>query len=88
MDCFESRIIRIFLPLIFVTFCIYFVPIDAELKRIKQPAKDDGSLSFLAIGDWGRKGWYNQSIVAMEVYLLIFFDYVLLIYDHINACIA
>lgn len=63
-----------FLPLMFVTFCIYLVPINAELKRIKHPVKDDGSLSFLAIGDWGRKGWYNQSIVAMEVYFL-FFDY-------------
>lgn len=54
------------LPLVFVTLCLNVMPINAELKKIKHPVKDDGSLSFLAVGDWGRKGWYNQSIVASE----------------------
>lgn len=29
--------------------------------------KDDGSLSLLVIGDWGRKGEYNQSLVAAQM---------------------
>ncbi|KAL1803490.1 purple acid phosphatase 17-like [Daucus carota subsp. sativus] len=67
MDCFETRIRRMLLPLMFVTLCLNVMPINAELKKIKHPVKDDGSLSFLAVGDWGRKGWYNQSIVASEM---------------------
>ncbi|CAN6675352.1 unnamed protein product [Malus baccata var. baccata] len=34
----------------------------AELQRLEHAAKrDDGSLSFLVVGDWGRRGLYNQS---------------------------
>lgn len=39
----------------------------AELQRFEHPVKADGSLSFLAIGDWGRRGAYNQSQVAYQV---------------------
>ncbi|VVA91352.1 unnamed protein product [Arabis nemorensis] len=39
----------------------------AELQRLLQPAKPDGSVSFLVIGDWGRRGSYNQSQVALQM---------------------
>jgi tartrate-resistant acid phosphatase type 5 len=34
---------------------------------VEHPAKNDGSLSLLVIGDWGRKGTYNQSMVAHQM---------------------
>uniref|UniRef100_A0A453IJE7 Calcineurin-like phosphoesterase domain-containing protein n=1 Tax=Aegilops tauschii subsp. strangulata TaxID=200361 RepID=A0A453IJE7_AEGTS len=39
-------------------------PAAAELPLVEHPAKNDGSLSLLVIGDWGRNGTYNQSRVA------------------------
>ncbi|KAL0420214.1 UNVERIFIED_CONTAM: Purple acid phosphatase 8, partial [Sesamum latifolium] len=39
---------------------------DAELQRFEHPTKADGSLTALVIGDWGRKGQYNQSEVAYQ----------------------
>ncbi|MCL7045088.1 hypothetical protein MKW94_003934 [Papaver nudicaule] len=38
-----------------------------DLQRFEQPIKDDGSVSFLVVGDWGRKGLYNQSHVAYQM---------------------
>lgn len=40
---------------------------SGELQRFEQPNKGDGTLRFLVIGDWGRKGDYNQSQVAFQV---------------------
>ncbi|KAF3486680.1 hypothetical protein F2Q69_00055609 [Brassica cretica] len=31
----------------------------AELRRLVQPPKSDGTLSFLVVGDWGRRGFYK-----------------------------
>ncbi|GFZ00348.1 purple acid phosphatase 7 [Actinidia rufa] len=42
----------------------------AELPRLHHPVKADGSLSFLVIGDWGRKGLFNQSEVALQMGLV------------------
>jgi tartrate-resistant acid phosphatase type 5 len=39
----------------------------AELQQLEQELKADGSLSFLVVGDWGRRGGYNQSQVADQV---------------------
>ncbi|GMJ13353.1 hypothetical protein like AT1G25230 [Hibiscus trionum] len=39
----------------------------AELPRFEHAAKPDGSLGFLVVGDWGRKGLYNQSHVALQM---------------------
>ncbi|XP_043806751.1 purple acid phosphatase 4 isoform X1 [Manihot esculenta] len=39
----------------------------AELQRFQNAAKGDGSLSLLVVGDWGRKGAYNQSHVALQM---------------------
>ncbi|KAL2347828.1 hypothetical protein Fmac_001828 [Flemingia macrophylla] len=48
--------------------CIYIVlPISAELQRFQHHQKHDGSLIFLVVGDWGRKGQYNQSLIAAQM---------------------
>ncbi|XP_030495746.2 purple acid phosphatase 3 [Cannabis sativa] len=39
----------------------------AELPRLQHPTKVDGSLSFLVVGDWGRKGAYNQTQIARQM---------------------
>ncbi|KAL5702796.1 acid phosphatase [Ranunculus cassubicifolius] len=39
---------------------------NAELERLQHPAKN-GSTNFLVVGDWGRKGAYNQSRVAFQM---------------------
>ncbi|XP_062159760.1 purple acid phosphatase 3-like [Alnus glutinosa] len=50
-----------------VFFCVCFLSISAELQRFEHPIKPDGSLSFLVIGDWGRRGHYNQSKVSDQM---------------------
>ncbi|XP_039055830.1 purple acid phosphatase 4-like [Hibiscus syriacus] len=50
-----------------VAFCAFFVPTFAKLTTIEHSVKTDGSLSFLVIGDWGRRGLYNQSEVAFQM---------------------
>lgn len=47
------------------SFCI--ISVTAELQRFEHPIKANGSLSLLVIGDWGRRGHYNQSLVADQV---------------------
>ncbi|XWS69457.1 hypothetical protein CRYUN_Cryun04dG0180900 [Craigia yunnanensis] len=39
----------------------------SELQRFEHAVKPDGSLSFLVVGDWGRRGLYNQSEVALQM---------------------
>jgi hypothetical protein len=39
----------------------------SDLTRIEHSLKNDESLAILVIGDWGRKGNYNQSLVAEQV---------------------
>lgn len=46
-------------------FCFDFS--EAQLRRFQHAPKPDGSLSFLVIGDWGRRGFYNQSQVALQM---------------------
>ncbi|XVF85546.1 hypothetical protein PTKIN_Ptkin17bG0125900 [Pterospermum kingtungense] len=48
-------------------FCAFLVPSFGKLPRFEHPIKGDGSLSFLVVGDWGRKGLYNQSEVAFQM---------------------
>lgn len=43
--------------------------ISAELPRLEHSVKSDGSLSLLVLGDWGRNGDFNQSLVAAQVLL-------------------
>lgn len=52
----------------FVTVIASVSVASAELQRFDHPSvKADGSLSLLVIGDWGRKGTYNQSHVAFQM---------------------
>ncbi|KAI0498932.1 hypothetical protein KFK09_019830 [Dendrobium nobile] len=53
------------LLLLLLTFL--FSSSSSELQKILHPAKDDGSLSLLVVGDWGRKGQFNQSQVAEKM---------------------
>ncbi|GLU18388.1 hypothetical protein SLE2022_346940 [Rubroshorea leprosula] len=46
---------------------VFFLSASAEFRRFEHPPKPDGSLSFLVIGDWGRRGTYNQSEVAVQM---------------------
>jgi hypothetical protein len=48
----------------------------AELRRFEQPAKTNGTLFFLMLGDWGRKDAFNQYEVALQVLptSLLFFN--------------
>ncbi|KAM0043488.1 putative Acid phosphatase [Helianthus debilis subsp. tardiflorus] len=44
------------------------VHVAAELQRFEHlPTKADGSFDILVIGDWGRRGLYNQSNVAFQM---------------------
>ncbi|AET05619.1 putative Acid phosphatase [Medicago truncatula] len=59
--------IPIYICVVVVVVCVS-VNVSAELQRIEHPAvKADATLSFLVIGDWGRKGTYNQSQVAFQM---------------------
>lgn len=55
------------LVLMISSFGLCLVSTHAELRRFEQPAKIDGTLSFLVLGDWGRKGAFNQSEVALQM---------------------
>ncbi|KAK8647524.1 hypothetical protein V6N13_121259 [Hibiscus sabdariffa] len=50
-----------------VAICAFFAPSCAKLTTIEHPVKNDRSLSFLVVGDWGRRGSYNQSAVAFQM---------------------
>ncbi|XP_051147643.1 purple acid phosphatase 17-like [Andrographis paniculata] len=42
--------------------------VAAELPRFEHPARGGGgSVAFLVVGDWGRKGHYNQSLVSHQM---------------------
>lgn len=40
---------------------------STRLKKFDHPTKGDGTLNFLVVGDWGRRGTNNQSHVAHQV---------------------
>lgn len=50
-----------------IMFGLGILHASAELQRFTHTPKNDGSLNFLVVGDWGRKGDYNQSDVALQV---------------------
>lgn len=54
----------------FVSLCLLSVSVSGLLQRLEHPVKADGSLSLVVIGDRGRKGTYNQSQVATQVFIL------------------
>lgn len=62
--------IELCLGLSIIGLCL--VCANSELQRFEHGGNRDGSLSFLVIGDWGRRGAFNQSRVALQVFLLCF----------------
>jgi hypothetical protein len=42
-------------------------PASAALPRVLHAPKADGTLAVLAVGDWGRRGQFNQTLVAQQV---------------------
>nr|VDD38229.1 unnamed protein product [Brassica oleracea] len=54
--------------LIFLILCIFFNGSLSKLERLDHPVtKSDGSLNILVVGDWGRQGGFNQSLVAHQM---------------------
>ncbi|KAK4486186.1 hypothetical protein RD792_008855 [Penstemon davidsonii] len=50
-----------------ISVCSYLHTNLAELPKFNQPTKGDETLRFLVVGDWGRKGDFNQSQVAFQM---------------------
>nr|CAB3489998.1 unnamed protein product [Digitaria exilis] len=42
-------------------------PASAALPRVEHVPKADGTLAILAVGDWGRRGQFNQTLVAQQM---------------------
>lgn len=87
MDSLRDKPIK-FICFVFCSIILLFAcNSTAELPRLVQPPKSDGTLSFLVVGDWGRRGSYNQSQVALQVefiYLYLFFIYAALqVHKHV-----
>ncbi|GLT27686.1 hypothetical protein SLA2020_111970 [Shorea laevis] len=55
------------IALIIISVAVLLFSCKAELPRFVQGIKADRSLSFLVVGDWGRRGLYNQSHVAFQM---------------------
>ncbi|KAI3734145.1 hypothetical protein L6452_13608 [Arctium lappa] len=54
--------------LLVVYMVVAAINVAAEFQRFDHlPLKADGSLDILVIGDWGRRGLYNQSDVAFQM---------------------
>lgn len=60
------------LLLLLVAAATVLAPAAAELPRLEHSPKADGSLTILAVGDWGRRGTFNQSQVATQVYVVMY----------------
>jgi len=65
----ELRLLMLLVAVSAVAVALLLAPrADAALPRVEHaPTKADGSLAILVVGDWGRKGTYNQSRVAHQV---------------------
>lgn len=50
-----------------LVLCFLSPFVKAELTKFDHPTKSDGTVNFLVIGDWGRRGEYNQSQVAIQM---------------------
>lgn len=55
------------LPLLIACLCLSKENVTSRLVEIRQRTRDNSRVNFLAVGDWGRKGGYNQSAVARRV---------------------
>nr|CAB3491738.1 unnamed protein product [Digitaria exilis] len=61
--------VKLVVAFVFAAVVVVFqVGSSAELPRLEHPpTKADGSLAVLAVGDWGRRGQFNQSMVAEQM---------------------
>jgi hypothetical protein len=50
-----------------IIFCFLIDESHCSLQHVRSAKKSGDSLNFLVVGDWGRKGLYNQSRVATQV---------------------
>ncbi|TVU24750.1 hypothetical protein EJB05_27204 [Eragrostis curvula] len=50
-----------------IVAALLIVQAGAELTRVEHTPKTEGSLSILAVGDWGRRGQFNQTLVAEQM---------------------
>lgn len=68
MASFTMKAMASAFMLAFAIPTLLFVPCTfAELQRVEHAPKIDGSMNLLVVGDWGRKGEYNQSQVATQM---------------------
>ncbi|KAL3502121.1 hypothetical protein ACH5RR_036570 [Cinchona calisaya] len=63
----SKNIINILLYNMILISVLFSIHSKAELPRFEHPIKPDGSLSLLVVGDWGRRGAYNQTEVAVQM---------------------
>lgn len=64
------RVAPLLLAVVAAAACLLLLlvaPSAAELTRVEHPPKTEGSLAILAVGDWGRRGQFNQTLVAQQV---------------------
>lgn len=65
---FDISSLSIVMTLLLCFLLLSMAPkLEAELTTVEHAPNPDGSISFLVIGDWGRRGLYNQSQVALQV---------------------
>ncbi|GMH03935.1 hypothetical protein Nepgr_005774 [Nepenthes gracilis] len=68
MADFRSKADVPFLIILAMSFGMCLVVVTAKLERFAHsPHRRDGSLIFLVVGDWGRRGAFNQSQVAFQM---------------------
>lgn len=59
------------LYLVIVASFLIFCSTTSGVEKFDHPIKVNGNLRFLVVGDWGRRGHYNQSAVAFQVPIIL-----------------
>jgi tartrate-resistant acid phosphatase type 5 len=60
--------VGIVLVVVVTAAALLLAPGVAALPRVEHaPKAADGSLAILVVGDWGRRGQFNQTLVAQQV---------------------
>ena len=71
----KMGVLTLSVRLMFLILCIFINGSFSKLERLGHPVtKSDGSLDILVFGDWGRKGGFNQSLVAHQVRTIFFYQ--------------
>jgi len=68
------------LVLMISSFDLCLVWTHAELWRFEQQVKIDGTLSFLVLGDWGRKDAFKVALQVQPTSLFYFLIYIMFLY--------